>query len=149
MKDETLDLANMTVEDLFRSKAERRERLTNLPFEEKIGIVKRIQSRSFFDRSIEACVKEVLSDLGRPDPEAYVRIKSLPRGPGGALGSWESAGSWEVTLSNGFVFSLPLTVEEMTDAGSADCRKLKLAIIRCVDSLTEGECTNDTRKFAE
>jgi hypothetical protein len=132
MKDETLDLANMTVEDLFQAKSERRRRLTNLPFEEKIEIVKRIQSRSFFDRSIEACVKEVLSDLGRPDPDAYVRITSLPKGPGGALGSWESAGTWEVTLSGGSTFSLPLTVEEMNDAGSSDCTKLKLAIMRCL-----------------
>ena len=46
-------------------------------------------------------------------------------------GGWESAGTWEVTLSNGSTFSLPLTVEEMNDAGSAGCTKLKQAIIRC------------------
>ena len=50
MKDETVDLANMTVEDLFQAKAERRRRLSNLPFEEKIEIVRRIHTRSFFDR---------------------------------------------------------------------------------------------------
>src|SRR2546425_226934 len=44
MKDEALDLANMTVEDLFQAKAERRLRLANLPFEKKIEIVKRLQS---------------------------------------------------------------------------------------------------------
>ena len=132
MKDGALDLENMTVEDLFQAKAERRLRLANLSFEKKIEIVKRLQSGSFFDRRIGACVKEVLSDLGRPDPDVYVRIKSLPKGPGGALGSWESAGTWEILLSDGSAFTLPLTVEEMNDAGSADCKKLKLAIMRCV-----------------
>src|SRR5260370_11250217 len=44
MKDEALDLANMTVEDLFQAKAERRLHLANLPFEKKIEIVKRLQS---------------------------------------------------------------------------------------------------------
>jgi hypothetical protein len=86
MKDQTPDLANMTVEDLFQAKAERRRRLTNLPFEKKIEIVKRIHTRTSFDKSIEACVKEVLSDIGRPDPDVYVRITSLPKGAGGEFG---------------------------------------------------------------
>lgn len=46
MKDETLDLSKMTVEDLFRAKEERRKRLARLPFEEKIEIVKKLQSVS-------------------------------------------------------------------------------------------------------
>jgi ribosomal protein L29 len=46
MKDGTLDLANMTVEDLFQAKDERRKRLANLPFEQKIEIVKKLQSVS-------------------------------------------------------------------------------------------------------
>ncbi len=38
------DLSKMTVDDLFRAKQERRERLAQLPFEEKIEIVKKLQS---------------------------------------------------------------------------------------------------------
>ena len=34
----------MTVDDLFRAKQERRKRLADLPFEEKIKIVKKLQS---------------------------------------------------------------------------------------------------------
>ncbi len=41
-----LDLSQMTVEDLFRAKEERRKRLANLPFEEKIAIVKKLQALS-------------------------------------------------------------------------------------------------------
>src|SRR5215813_9198315 len=44
MKDEAVDLAHMRVEDLFEAKSKRRERLSNLPFEEKIRIVKKLQS---------------------------------------------------------------------------------------------------------
>jgi hypothetical protein len=40
------DLSNMTVEDLFRAKDERRKRLANLSFEEKIAIVKELQELS-------------------------------------------------------------------------------------------------------
>jgi len=36
----------MSVEDLFRAKEERRKRLANLPFEEKIEIVKKLQELS-------------------------------------------------------------------------------------------------------
>lgn len=43
MKDETPNLRNM-VKDLFQAKADRRRRLADLPFEEKIEIVKRLQS---------------------------------------------------------------------------------------------------------
>src|SRR5262245_23649464 len=136
MKEEAFELSRMSVEDLFQAKAERRERLTNLPFEQKIEIVKKLQTGSFFDRSIEACVKEVLLSLGRPDPNLYLRIKTLPKGSGGALGSWESAGTWEVLLSDGSAFSLDLTVEEMLDAGSPECRKLKSAIMRSLKAAT-------------
>lgn len=40
------DLSKMTVEDLFRAKEARRKRLANLPFEEKIAIVKELQEVS-------------------------------------------------------------------------------------------------------
>ncbi len=97
MKDETLDLGNMTVEDLFKAKAERRQRLTNLPFEQKIEIVKRLQLRSFFDRSIEACLKEPLHDLDEKDPNAYERITFVSeRGPGALRVPGESSRFEEV-----------------------------------------------------
>ena len=41
-----LDLTRMTREDLFRAKEERRKRLANLPFEEKIAIVKKLNDFS-------------------------------------------------------------------------------------------------------
>jgi len=40
------DLSKMTVEDLFRAKEARRKRLADLPFEEKIEIVKQLQDVS-------------------------------------------------------------------------------------------------------
>jgi hypothetical protein len=46
MENESFDLSKMTVEDLFRAKKERRQRLADLPFEQKIEIVKRLQSVS-------------------------------------------------------------------------------------------------------
>ena len=46
MENEDFDLSKMTVEDLFRAKKDRRQRLSNLPFEEKIEIVKKLQSVS-------------------------------------------------------------------------------------------------------
>jgi hypothetical protein len=46
MSSKTFDLSKMTVEDLFRAKEERRKRLAKLPFEEKIRIVKRLQTVS-------------------------------------------------------------------------------------------------------
>ena len=46
MNNKTIDLRAMTVEDLFRAKKERRERLASLPFEQKIEIVKKLQSVS-------------------------------------------------------------------------------------------------------
>ena len=44
MKEDAVDLSNMTVEDLFQAKDERRKGLAKLPFEEKIDIVKKLQS---------------------------------------------------------------------------------------------------------
>ena len=46
MSDETFDLSKMTVEDLFRAKDDRRNRLARLPFEQKIEILKKLQSVS-------------------------------------------------------------------------------------------------------
>lgn len=46
MDSESFDLSKMTVEDLFRAKKERRQRLANLSFEEKIEVVKKLQSVS-------------------------------------------------------------------------------------------------------
>ena len=44
MSSKTFDPNNFTVEELFRAKKERRQRLANLPFEEKIEIVKKLQT---------------------------------------------------------------------------------------------------------
>jgi hypothetical protein len=44
MSSKTFDPSKFTVEDLFRAKKERRQRLANLPFEEKIEIVKKLQT---------------------------------------------------------------------------------------------------------
>lgn len=46
MKKAAADFSQMTIGDLFRAKAERRKRLANLPFEEKIEIVKELQKVS-------------------------------------------------------------------------------------------------------
>lgn len=46
MSSEAFDLSKMTIEDLFRAKQERRDRLAKLPFEEKIAIVKKLQTVS-------------------------------------------------------------------------------------------------------
>ena len=63
MKDETFDLSRMTVEDLFQAKEERRERLANLPFEQKIEIVKKLQSVS------RAARAGLVSDQNKQHPE--------------------------------------------------------------------------------
>ena len=46
MAAEEFDVTKITREDLFRAKEERRKRLANLPFEEKIAIVKKLQDLS-------------------------------------------------------------------------------------------------------
>ena len=63
MKDETLDLQKMTVEDLFQAKAERRQRLANLPFEKKIEIV-RAMGETVSDRTCRALAQQALRELG-------------------------------------------------------------------------------------
>src|ERR1700674_1179355 len=63
MKDEALDLANMTVEDLFQAKAERRLRLANLPFEKKIEIVKAM-GETVSDRTCRSLARQALGELG-------------------------------------------------------------------------------------
>lgn len=44
MDNKPFDPNSITTEDIFRAKEERRKRLANLPFEEKIKIVKRLQT---------------------------------------------------------------------------------------------------------
>jgi len=46
MEREEFDLSKMTVQDLFGAKEARRKRLANLPFEEKIEIVRKLQGMS-------------------------------------------------------------------------------------------------------
>jgi hypothetical protein len=107
MKEERLDLANMTVEDLFRAKAERRQRLANLPFEKKIEIVKRLQSIIPFDRDerVRLLTKLTLENAGFRN----VAIKCVKLGEGGpgAAHRSASAGTWSVTSDQkAFLFSL-------------------------------------------
>lgn len=52
MEKDHIDPAKMTLADLFRAKAERRQRLAHLPFEAKIEIVKRLQSVSRTARGV-------------------------------------------------------------------------------------------------
>jgi hypothetical protein len=64
MSSATFDPNKFRVEDLFRAKEERRQRLAKLPFEEKIKIVKKLQTgvaaamkneRLIFDSFLKAC----------------------------------------------------------------------------------------------
>lgn len=55
MRSKTLDLSKMTVEDLFKAKKERRQRLAKLPFKQKIEIVKKLQSVS---RTVRQSIRE-------------------------------------------------------------------------------------------
>lgn len=63
MENESIDPAKMTIEDLFRSKAARRQRLAHLSFEEKIEIVKRLQS-------VSRTAREVHPTPQRPDAKS-------------------------------------------------------------------------------
>jgi hypothetical protein len=54
MKSKDFNLSKMTVEDLFTAKKERRKRLANLSFEQKIEIVKKLQSVSRLARAEHA-----------------------------------------------------------------------------------------------
>jgi len=64
MSSATFDPNKIRVEDLFRAKEERRQRLAKLPFEEKIKIVKKLQTgvsaamkneRLIFESFLKAC----------------------------------------------------------------------------------------------
>src|SRR5882724_1022004 len=64
MSSATFDPNKIRVEDLFRAKEERRQRLAKLPFEEKIEIVKKLQTgvsaamkneKLIFDSFLKAC----------------------------------------------------------------------------------------------
>ncbi len=46
MSSEAFDPGKINIKDLFRAKVQRRKELAKLPFEEKIQIVKRLQSVS-------------------------------------------------------------------------------------------------------
>ena len=65
------DLSKMTVEDLFRAKEARRKRLADLPFEEKIEIVKQLQDVS---RTLKP-VREA-NKAKRAAREADIRVKT-------------------------------------------------------------------------
>ena len=65
MSRKTFDLKEMTVDDLFRAKEERRHRLASLTFEEKIEIVKKLQAVS---RKARADRRDALGE-SRAEPE--------------------------------------------------------------------------------
>src|SRR6266478_8288505 len=68
MKNEDFNLSRMTVEDLFTAKQERRQRLSELPFEQKIEIVKRLQPLStqveFYGLVNDDLLAKISLDLG-------------------------------------------------------------------------------------
>jgi len=61
MSRDTLDFSKMTIDDLFRAKEERRRRLARLPFEQKIEIVKRLQSVARVIKPIREARRKMLS----------------------------------------------------------------------------------------
>ena len=132
MKEETLDLANMTVEDLFRAKDERRRRLASLPFEKKIEIVKRLQSIIPFDRDerVRLLAQVALEKAGFRNV-AVKCVKYGEGGPGPADKS-DSAGTWSVTSDKkAFLFSL--TWDEYNDQ---DDDRIESAILRSAPSIS-------------
>ena len=62
MSRDTLDFSKMTIDDLFRAKEERRRRLARLPFEQKIEIVKRLQSVAKVIRPIREAGRKMSSE---------------------------------------------------------------------------------------
>ncbi len=68
MSRNTLDFSKMTIDDLFRAKEERRRRLARLPFEQKIEIVKRLQSVAKVIRPIREAGRKMSSESDKtPD----------------------------------------------------------------------------------
>jgi hypothetical protein len=65
MANESFDLSKMTVDDLFRAKVERRQRLARLSFEEKIEIVKKLQSASRTARKLQGVPQRLDSESHR------------------------------------------------------------------------------------
>jgi hypothetical protein len=62
------DPSKITVEDIFRAKKERRQRLANLPFEEKIEIVKKLQTVA---RTIRASIDEDRGKRAKNEAKRY------------------------------------------------------------------------------
>ena len=63
MENESFDLSKMTVDDLFRAKKERHQRLAGLSFEQKIEIVKKLQL-------VSRTVREAHDRSQRPEGKA-------------------------------------------------------------------------------
>ena len=66
MSRDTLDFSKMTIDDLFRAKEERRRRLARLPFEQKIEIVKRLQSVARTIKPIREARRKMPSESEEP-----------------------------------------------------------------------------------
>ena len=59
MDNKPFDPNSFRIEDIFRAKEERRKRLANLPFEEKIEILKRLQTVA---RTIRKAKEDQMTD---------------------------------------------------------------------------------------
>jgi hypothetical protein len=95
--------------------------------------------RTEHDPKIELRAREVLAELGRPDRGVSAKQTTLAeKGPGGNYGLHESAGTWEISLSDGTTYDLPLTFEELYDAGIEKSEKLKAVIARCISRRRDG-----------
>jgi hypothetical protein len=81
MSNATFDPNKIRVEDIFRAKEERRQRLAKLPFEEKIKIVKRLQT------SVSAALKNEKLIF-----ESF--LKACPDFAGEPLQEWDVVDGW-------------------------------------------------------
>jgi len=130
MEEAALDLADMTVEDLFRAKAERRQRLANLPFEKKIEIVKRLQIVTDRDERVRLLAKVALENTGFSN--VTIRCVKYGEGGPGAADRSDLAGTWSVTSgSKAFLFSL--TWDEYNDQNDD---RIAAAVLRSAPSIS-------------
>lgn len=70
------------------------------------------------NRHIEQCALEVLAKLGRPDERLTVWQTGfeVPEKSSGEFGPNDLAGTWELRLTNGNVYSLSLTFKQTYDS---------------------------------
>ncbi|HMG75560.1 MAG TPA: hypothetical protein VK582_18825 [Pyrinomonadaceae bacterium] len=93
MSSKTFDLTKMTVEDLFRAKKERRQRLANLPFQEKIEIVKKLQAVA---RTIRASRRKVRRTMTNEKNVFASFLEVLRDFAGEPVKEWDVVEEWYV-----------------------------------------------------